>query len=114
MSGCKNQTDGPRVQRGVLCAKCEHLNPPGLSTCEFCNAHLHLLCSYCRQRNARVQSCCSQCGRSLHRSFWSRGWQALFGRERKMHLVQAILLALAILAGLALIIFFSEFRLPKP
>jgi hypothetical protein len=112
MSGLKKQSETAEAKRGVLCAMCEHLNPLGRSTCEFCKAHLYLACSRCGSRNARVQSRCSQCNRELHRSILSRIWHAPLGRQRRMTILQAVLLVLAIITGLALIVFFAELRLP--
>ena len=51
--------------RGVLCAKCEHLNPEGLEKCETCQAHLFIFCSYCGSKNGRVLARCRKCRRRL-------------------------------------------------
>jgi hypothetical protein len=113
MSGSKKQIEGSRGERGVLCAKCEHLNPAGLNTCEFCRAHLHVVCSFCGHQTARVQSRCSKCNHRLHRSILGRVWRAAFGRQLRLSILEAALLVLAILAGLWLIVFLAEFRLPR-
>ena len=51
--------------RGILCAKCEHLNPVGLEKCETCQAHLFVFCTYCGTRNGRVLTRCTKCRRRL-------------------------------------------------
>ena len=51
--------------RGILCAKCEHLNPAGLEKCETCQAHLFVFCTYCGTRNGRVLTRCTKCRRRL-------------------------------------------------
>ena len=58
--------------KGVLCAKCEHLNPRGNSDCRKCGAHLYVSCVDCGHRNERLRSRCLSCGRRLHRSFLQR------------------------------------------
>jgi len=83
------------VQRGVLCAKCEHLCPPGSNVCDECGAHLHVKCHACGQRNPRVATRCTECGQRLHRSFWER-WQKKLKSKRMETLWP---LALAVLAA---------------
>jgi hypothetical protein len=53
--------------KGVLCAKCEHLNPPGSTSCEFCRAELFRICPKCGQRFQDALSRCSHCGERMHR-----------------------------------------------
>jgi predicted amidophosphoribosyltransferase len=84
------------VQRGVLCAKCEHLCPPGSNVCDECGAHLHVKCHACGQRNPRVAARCAECGQRLHRSFWERRLKKLKPKRMKITLLQ---LALAVLAA---------------
>jgi hypothetical protein len=57
-----------RTAKGVLCAKCEHVNKPGSTTCSVCRSHLHVKCNDCGEVNERVLNTCRHCGRSLHRS----------------------------------------------
>lgn len=84
------------AQRGVLCAKCEHLCPPDSNVCEECGAHLHVKCHACAQRNLRVATRCTECGQRLHRSFWERWQKKLKPKRMKLTLWQ---LALAVLAA---------------
>jgi hypothetical protein len=114
MTGLPKPTeDGPAVT-GVTCAKCEHLNPHGHSTCEVCGAHLHVVCHHCGHRNERVRTRCSECHHHLHRSFWKRLSHRLTGKKGKISLFQIILLLIGILIGIGAIIFFAEMRLPEP
>lgn len=59
---------GATSARGVLCVRCEHLNPPGIEQCETCRGHLFVTCHECGAKNARVSSRCVECGRRLHKS----------------------------------------------
>lgn len=56
-----------KTQKGVLCAECEHLNPPGSESCEECEANLYKKCRHCGELNQKVLSTCRSCNRSLHR-----------------------------------------------
>lgn len=58
----------PAADRGLLCARCEHLNPATLEKCESCGSHLFIFCGRCNTRNQRVHSRCVKCNRRLHRS----------------------------------------------
>ncbi len=52
-----------RQGRGVLCAKCEHLNPLGIEQCETCQAPLYVSCPKCGHRNPAVLDHCLECKR---------------------------------------------------
>lgn len=56
---------GP-MGKGILCCKCEHLNPTGLEQCERCSQSLFIDCPKCRKRNARVLMHCVSCRGRLH------------------------------------------------
>ena len=56
---------GP-MGKGILCCKCEHLNPTGLEKCERCGQSLFIDCPKCRKRNARVLMQCVSCRGRLH------------------------------------------------
>ncbi|MCF7668894.1 MAG: hypothetical protein K9N48_03855 [Verrucomicrobia bacterium] len=58
----------PSVQKGILCAKCEHLNRRGTETCRRCGSALYITCKHCKTKNPRVTTKCSNCKHSLHRS----------------------------------------------
>jgi hypothetical protein len=114
MSGSEKLIEQSRPGRAVLCAKCEHLNPHDRSVCERCGSHLYVVCHSCGSRNERVRSRCIDCSRKLHRSWFGRLLQALFGKNRKMSLIQTVLLLIGILIGIAVIVLLAEFKLPQP
>lgn len=62
-----------RSARGVLCVKCEHLNPVHLEVCEFCRTHLWVSCRHCGAKNRRVNIRCDECHRRLHKGRSSSG-----------------------------------------
>jgi hypothetical protein len=62
----------PVGTRGVLCVKCEHLNPITLDECETCRAHLWVNCHECGVKNRRVNVRCDECHRRLHKGRSSR------------------------------------------
>lgn len=62
---------GPKG-RGILCAECEHLNPPNLRECESCSADLFDECPECGSEKQAVRVECSACeekerARAAHR-----------------------------------------------
>jgi hypothetical protein len=115
MSGPEKLIDEPQESRGVVCAKCEHLNPRGRNTCGHCGAHLYVLCHSCGNRNPRSVSACTECGRRLHRSLWRRITRRLFERDRKKWALQAIVVVIGILIALALGALFIYFSaVPSP
>lgn len=57
-----------RKGRGVLCARCEHLNPSELENCEYCDTPLHMDCPSCGMVNARILTQCTECRTPLYRS----------------------------------------------
>lgn len=55
------------ASKGVLCVKCEHLNPSTLEECERCGSHLWVSCHECGAKNRRVNLRCDSCHRRLHK-----------------------------------------------
>ena len=55
--------------RGVLCGRCEHVNPGGNQTCEHCRAGLFVTCHNCGSTNQAALSLCRECGRTLRNIF---------------------------------------------
>jgi hypothetical protein len=94
----------PADEKGVLCAKCDHLNPPGSNVCEECEAHLHVSCHACGHRNRRVDAVCSHCGHHLHRSLGRRLMKKLMPHNRTIILVEAGLLLILVLVAYKIII----------
>jgi hypothetical protein len=91
-------------ERGVLCHKCEHLNPLGLTECERCGRGLFAACPKCRQQNQRGLSRCPKCQHHLHRSvFHSRKKRPLTRARRDLYRKILIwgLQGVAILGGMA-------------
>jgi predicted nucleic acid-binding Zn ribbon protein len=74
----------PRHHEGVLCAKCQHLNPAAQTTCELCGARLYITCEKCGRQNKRVATRCSECHARLHRSVWKRWRHALVSRRSRI------------------------------
>ncbi len=68
MTAENNPADAKRKDAaGVLCAKCDHLNPPGSTECEHCHSALFRDCPKCGKTVQRVFSRCNHCGASLAR-----------------------------------------------
>lgn len=91
--------------RGVLCGKCEHLNPRGANECRRCGSRLFVSCNDCGARNERVRTRCRSCGRRLHRPLLDR----LAGKLRMKNLgitpAVIVLFVIAIFLALAFIRF---------
>jgi ribosomal protein L40E len=95
-------TDRRQQGRGVLCAKCEHLNPLDVERCEYCQGHLFVVCKDCEHKNPRVLAKCGKCGRSLHRTLGDRVKQGSGGRPT--NLVYAAITVIALLAAIFAIV----------
>lgn len=99
--------------KGVLCAKCNHLNKPRSTKCSVCGSHLHIKCNDCGARNERFYSQCQECGRRLHKPTVERMQRTVFNQASKITLPQIALLigvvALIVLLAVAL----NHVRLPK-
>lgn len=50
---------------GVICPKCEHVNPEGTDTCGDCRSSLLRSCPACGNQNWSGADACRQCGQSL-------------------------------------------------
>ena len=76
VSGVPTSSDTTQTSRksakGILCAKCEHVNKAGATTCSVCRAHLHVKCNDCGAVNERALNHCRTCGRNLHRTALQR------------------------------------------
>ena len=90
----KNLVQG---EKGLLCVKCSHLNPGNLTTCEYCNTPLFIICKKCEAKVQRALSQCQKCGHRLHKSFLSKLERKMFARSRKITLSQfGLLIILAL------------------
>ena len=108
MSNPESGLTAPPSERGVLCAKCDHLNPPGSKACEECGAHLYVACHYCGHKNRRVDAVCTECGRSL----WRRWQRKFLGQNRKILIVELILLVIVVVVGFNIIVRLVEYKPP--
>lgn len=107
-SGGAGEAGRPVARRGVLCIKCEHLNPPDIEACEDCGAHLFVNCQECQTKNPRVSARCSHCGRRLHKRKKRHGRE-----ERGVNLVFIGLVLGAILAAIIAVFVVAGIRLPR-
>lgn len=94
------------TRRGVLCAKCEHLNPPHSNECETCGAHLFLSCKECGEGNERVRTRCLKCGRRLHRSWLQRSRKKM-GRGGRLMAAKVVLYCFGLLLVYGLLVLVS-------
>ena len=104
------ESSQPPPDKPIRCAKCGHQNAPRISVCESCGAHLYVTCQNCGHRNERSRSRCVECRHKLHRSWFKR----LARKKGKISLLQVALLVIGILLGLAVVVYFSELRVPEP
>jgi len=102
------------TDQGVLCAKCEHLNPAPKHACEKCGSHLYIACKDCGARNPRVRTRCDSCGRRLHRGWFAKLESRVFKRGRKITLLQLILAAVAVAMLYQVIVRIVEYEPPAP
>jgi hypothetical protein len=85
--------------KGVLCGKCDYINPAGSSKCEECESHLYIKCRECGAHTERFHSRCPECRRSLHKSFFEKMNSQIFNsRARVTPLQLALLLIFAAVA----------------
>jgi len=100
-----------KTDRGVLCAKCEHLNPRRVSACERCGGHLYVSCVDCGHRNERVLSRCAACRRRLHRGSLERLTRRLVGKNFAVTPMTVFLFLAGIALVFGLIVLVSNFKL---
>lgn len=111
VKGARVPSEAKENGKGVLCAKCDHLNPAGIELCEHCNGHLYIVCRDCGHTNARVLPKCEKCNRRLHRSFKDR---MRGGNESKpVNLLYVGIAAAAVLVVLVILVKMSGLRLIK-
>lgn len=103
--GAKTERKG----RGVLCAKCEHLNAWGLNECKRCGTHLYISCMDCGQRNERVRTRCTNCHRGLHLSLVERVRRRFSKEALQGNGLQLVLVCIGVAAASILIFLFSRF-----
>lgn len=96
--------------RGVLCPKCDHLNPPASTACEYCRAALYEPCQNCGKTVRRTAYRCEFCGRRLRPkpTRHSRLWRQFFGGARRITLWQVALLVVAVYCAYRLALTLSQ------
>lgn len=99
--------------KGVLCAKCNHLNKPGSTKCSVCESHLHIKCNDCGHRNERVYTRCQSCGRRLHKSVFEKMHRQVFDHRAKITPFQIVLLLVAVAVVYIVIEWVNKFRMPS-
>ncbi len=100
--------EAPTIQshKGVLCERCDHLNPPGSEACEWCHIALWVTCRFCGERNPMALPRCDSCGGRIDRH-WQRpgGWRRVFDGGRKLIISQIIVIG--VIAAILYVIFFG-------
>ncbi len=99
-----NATDKATAEAGVVCAKCEQLNPVGSKLCSYCGAHLFVTCHRCGHRNQRILAECTKCGSRLHRSAWRHWHKRLFSEHSKFTPVHVVLILIVTLVAYLIIV----------
>ncbi len=92
------------AEAGIVCAKCEELNPAGSKLCTFCGAHLFVTCHRCGHRNQRILAQCAKCGSRLHRSARRHWYKRLFPERGKFSLVHVVLILIVTLVAYLIIV----------
>jgi hypothetical protein len=108
-----SQSEAKKNSKGILCAKCGHVSPAGVTRCERCEAHLHIKCNDCGATNARSQTRCKDCGRRLHKTALEKVNKRLFQNTaaiKPWHLALVIVAAGLIFTA---IMFMLNLRLPS-
>lgn len=115
MNSSTSERDGEtdRKDRGVLCAKCEHLNTWGRNECKRCGSHLYITCSDCGQSNERVRTKCTNCSRRLHHSLMDRVRHRVSKESFQMSGVQVLIFCVGVGLAFGLILMLSHIELPS-
>ncbi|HOX04325.1 MAG TPA: zinc ribbon domain-containing protein [Candidatus Paceibacterota bacterium] len=103
--------EAPTIQshKGVLCEKCDHLNPPGSEACEWCHRALWVTCGSCGEKTPIALPRCDSCGRRIDRHGQQpRGWRRIFCGGCKLTISQIVLIGV-----IAVILYVIIFALPN-
>lgn len=106
------QTPGPPA-KGILCAKCEHVNVAGSTTCKRCRSHLHIKCNDCGTTNERVYTTCRHCGRRLHKSALGKAGARLFKGASKVKPLHVVIFIAVVGVMFYAIVALTRLRLPN-
>jgi hypothetical protein len=110
----QNAAEAGRTDRGVLCAKCEHLNAWGRSECTICGATLYMACSHCSHLNERVRTRCTNCQDPLHHSWLENARRRVSGGALKLSRVQVVVFCIGVALAFVLIFLLSRLHVPGP
>lgn len=99
--------------RGVLCAKCDFVNPHGSTKCEECESHLYIKCRECGAHTERFHSRCPECRRSLHKSFLEKMNSRMFNSRARVTPLQVILLLIFAALAFYCVIIMERLKLPS-
>jgi hypothetical protein len=117
VSGAPTVSDTTQTSRvsakGILCAKCEHVNKSGSTTCSVCRAHLHIKCNDCGTVNERVLNSCKNCGRKLHRTAVQKILNRASKSRSKIKPLPVLLLFIVVSVIFYLVIKLTEVQLPS-
>ena len=98
--------------KGVLCAKCNHLNRVSASKCSRCEAHLYVKCNDCGTHTERVHTCCQSCGRRLHKSFFEKMNGRMFRQNARVTPLQVVLLLIFACVAFYCVMMIDRLKLP--
>jgi hypothetical protein len=98
--------------KGILCAKCSHVNRAGSTKCSRCESHLHIKCNDCGTRNERFHTRCQTCGRRLHRSFFEKLGAGGFKRQTRVTPLQIVLLLIFAAVAFYCVVIMQHVQLP--
>jgi hypothetical protein len=113
-TAASDTTQTRKSSRGILCAKCEHVNAAGSTKCNRCGSHLHVKCNDCGVINERILSTCKSCGRRLHKNVFQKIGARLgasSARVQPLHVLLFVVVVGAITYGIILL---TQLQLPKP
>jgi hypothetical protein len=103
-----------KSSRGILCAKCEHVNSAGSTKCSRCGSHLHIKCHDCGVVNERTISTCKSCGRRLHKNVFQKMTARVGGggvaRVKPMHIALFVVVVTVITY---VVISLTQIQLPQ-
>jgi predicted amidophosphoribosyltransferase len=98
------------TSKGVLCAKCDHLNLSGSVTCEYCHSALFEPCRHCGKTVRRTAHRCEFCGHHTQPKSkrHSRLWRQIFRGGHRITLWQMALWVVAVYCAYRVVVIFSQ------
>ena len=98
--------------KGVLCGKCDLVNPPGAHKCEECESHLYIKCKECGAHTERFHTRCPECRRSLYKSFFEKMTSGIFNSRARVTPLQLALLLIFAAVAFYCVIMIERIKLP--